>query len=306
MKDRRVRFVVEGEGGRLDHVLVDQVPDFSRSRLQKLIRSGQVTVDGEIITKTGYLLEGGEAVATTIPAPREPSLQPEPIDLDIIFENDDLIVVNKPAGMVVHPSAGHQSGTLVHAVLAHAPDLRGVGEERRPGIIHRLDKDTSGLIVIAKDDHAMATLQAQFKDRTVEKRYRALVDGKPQTPSGRIEAPIGRDPSHRKRMAVVPLSRGRESLTIFHTIESLSRHTLLEVLPRTGRTHQIRVHLAYIGVPIVADRLYGRRRPSYPLSRQFLHAAGLKITLPSGERMTFEAPLPQDLQSALDELRASE
>lgn len=304
MKDRRVQFVVQGEGGRLDHVLVDQIPDLSRSRLQKLIRGGSVAVDGQVVTKTGFQLEGGEAIDATIPAPRASTLQPEQIELDIIFENGDLIVVNKPAGMVVHPSAGHQSGTLVHAVLAHAPDLRGVGEERRPGIIHRLDKDTSGLIIIAKHDQAMAELQAQFKNRTVEKRYLALVDGTPQTPSGRIEAPIGRDPRHRKRMAVVPLSRGRESLTIFHTLESLSRHTLLEVLPRTGRTHQIRVHLAYIGVPIVADRLYGRRKASYPLSRQFLHAAGLTITLPGDERMTFEAPLPSDLQTALDELRA--
>lgn len=306
MKDRRLDFVVEGDGGRLDHVLVDQVPDLSRSRLQKLIRAGKVSVDGQIVTKTGFKLEGGESVATTIPAPRPSSLQPEPIDLDIIFEDNDLIVVNKPAGMVVHPSAGHQSGTLVHAILAHAPDLRGVGEERRPGIIHRLDKDTSGLIVIAKNDQAMAALQAQFKERTVEKRYLALVDGKPRTSSGRIEAPIGRDPSHRKRMAVVPLSRGRESLTIFHSLENLDRHTLLEVFPRSGRTHQIRVHLSYIGVSIVGDRLYGRRKPSHPLSRQFLHAAGLTITLPGEDRATFEAPLPQDLQSALEELRAME
>jgi 23S rRNA pseudouridine1911/1915/1917 synthase len=304
VEDRRLRFVVKGEGGRLDHILVDQVPDLSRSRLQKLIRAGKVTVDGQIVTKTGYQLEGGESVTTVIPAPKPASLQPEPIDLQIVFENDDLMVVDKPAGMVVHPSAGHQSGTLVHAILAHAPDLRGVGEERRPGISHRLDKDTSGLIVIAKHDQAMAALQAQFKERTVEKRYLALVDGTPNTSSGRIEAPIGRDPSHRKRMAVVPLSRGRESLTIFHTLERLSRHTLLEVFPRTGRTHQIRVHLAYIGVPIVADRLYGRRKTSYPLSRQFLHATELTITLPGDERMTFEAPLPPDLQGALDELRA--
>lgn len=306
MEERRLKFVVEGEGGRLDHILVDRIPDLSRSRLQKLIRAGQVTVDGQIVTKTGYQLEGGENVATIIPAPKPASLDPEPIRLDIIFENDDLIVVNKPPGMVVHPSAGHQSGTLVHAVLAHAPDLRGVGEERRPGIIHRLDKDTSGLIVVAKHDQSMSALQAQFKARTVEKRYLALVDGHPQTPSGRIEAPIGRDPGHRKRMAVVSASRGREALTIFHTVENLNQHTLLEALPRTGRTHQIRVHLSYIGIPIVGDRLYGRRRPSYPIARHFLHARGLTLQLPDGKQASFEAPLPPDLQTVLDELRALE
>lgn len=304
MTDRRLSFVVEGEGGRLDHILVDQIPDLSRSRLQKLIKAGRVSVDGQVVTKTGFQLEGGEAIHAVIPAPKQPSLEPETVDLDIIFENDDLIVINKPAGMVVHPSAGHQSGTLVHAILAHAPDLRGVGEEKRPGVVHRLDKDTSGLIVVAKHDEAMVWLQAQFKQRSVEKKYLALVDGCPQTPSGRIEAPVGRDPSHRKRMAVVPSSRGREALTIFHTLEKLSLHTLLEVSPRTGRTHQIRVHLAFIGIPIVGDRLYGRRKPSFPLSRQFLHAAGLKIALPGGEQVEFKAPLPEELQSALDELRA--
>jgi 23S rRNA pseudouridine1911/1915/1917 synthase len=306
VEDRRLSFVVEGVGGRLDHILVERNPDLSRSRLQKLIRSGLVTVNGQVVTKTGFKLEGGESVATLIPAPKEPLIDPEPIHLDIIFENDDLIVINKPPGMVVHPSPGHDSGTLVHAVLAHAPNLRGVGGERRPGIIHRLDKDTSGLIVVAKNDKAMTVLQAQFKDRTIEKRYLALVDGSPQTSSGRIETPIGRDPSHRKRMSVVPASRGRESLTIFHSLEKLSQHTLLEALPRTGRTHQIRVHLAYIGIPILGDRLYGRRRPSHPISRHFLHAQGLTLQLPDGEQVSFEAPLPQDLQLVLDELRALE
>lgn len=304
MEERRLSFVVEGDGGRLDHILVDRIPDLSRSRLQKLIRGGLVMVNGKIITKTGFQLEGGEAVLATVPAARESRLEPEAIDLDIVFENEDLIVINKPPGMVVHPSVGHQSGTLVHAVLAHAPDLRGVGDEKRPGIIHRLDKDTSGLIVVAKHDQAMAWLQSQFKHRTVEKSYLALVDGRPHTPNGRIEAPIGRHPSQRKRMAVVPASRGREALTVFHTLENFSRHTLLDVHPRTGRTHQIRVHLAYIDLPIVGDRVYGHRKPSLPIARLFLHAASLTIKLISGEPVTFTASLPDDLQVVLDELRA--
>lgn len=304
MSERQVRFEVPLPGGRLDLALVVHVPDLSRTRLQQLIRSGLVKIDGVVITKPGLRLDGGEAVEVIIPAPTLPTLQAEQIPLDIIFENDDLLLVNKPAGMVVHPSVGHYTGTLVHAALGHSPDMEGVGGEVRPGVVHRLDKDTSGLILLAKNDAAHQQLQRQFKDRSVEKVYLALVDGRPPTPSGRIEAPIGRDPRHRKRMAVVNAEKGREAITIYHTIESFSEHSLLEVHPKTGRTHQIRVHLAFINCPVVGDREYGRRRPTLPIERQFLHAASLTIRLPGeATSSSFETSLPSELEVVLDDLR---
>ena len=304
MSERQVRFEVPLPGGRLDLALVVHVPDLSRTRLQQLIRSGLVKIDGVVITKPGLRLDGGEAVEVIIPAPTLPTLQAEQIPLDIIFENDDLLLVNKPAGMVVHPSVGHYTGTLVHAALGHSPDMEGVGGEVRPGVVHRLDKDTSGLILLAKNDAAHQQLQRQFKDRSVEKVYLALVDGRPPTPSGRIEAAIGRDPRHRKRMAVVHAEKGREAITIYHTIESFSEHSLLEVHPKTGRTHQIRVHLAFINCPVVGDREYGRRRPTLPIERQFLHAASLTIRLPGeATSSSFETSLPSELEVVLDDLR---
>jgi len=304
VSERQVRFEVPLPGGRLDLALVVHVPDLSRTRLQQLIRSGLVKIDGVVITKPGLRLDGGEVVEVIIPAPTLPALQAEQIPLDIIFENDDLLLVNKPAGMVVHPSVGHYTGTLVHAALGHSPDMEGVGGEVRPGVVHRLDKDTSGLILLAKNDAAHQQLQRQFKDRSVEKVYLALVDGRPPTPSGRIETPIGRDPRHRKRMAVVHAGKGREAITIYHTIESFSEHSLLEVHPKTGRTHQIRVHLAFINCPVVGDREYGRRRPTLPIERQFLHAASLTIRLPGeATSSSFETSLPSELEVVLDDLR---
>ena len=306
MNERQVRFEVPLSGGRLDLALVVYVPDLSRTRIQQLIRSGLVKIDGLIITKPGFRLNGGEVVEILIPAPTPSTLKAEKIPIDIIFETEDLLLVNKPAGMVVHPSVGHDTGTLVHAALAHSPEMEGVGGEIRPGVVHRLDKDTSGLIILAKNDAAHHELQQQFKDRSVEKVYLALVDGQPPTPSGRIEAYIGRDPRYRKRMAVVHSGKGREAITIYHTKESFSEHSLLEVHPKTGRTHQIRVHLAYIQCPVVGDREYGRKRPTLPIERQFLHAASLTIRLP-GESTSrrFEAPLPSDLEAVLDDLHRS-
>ena len=306
MNERQVRFEVPLPGGRLDLALVVYVPDLSRTRIQQLIRSGLVKIDGLIINKPGFRLNGGEVVEILIPAPTPSTLQAEKIPIDIIFETEDLLLVNKPAGMVVHPSVGHDTGTLVHAALAHSPEMEGIGGEIRPGVVHRLDKDTSGLIILAKNDAAHHELQQQFKDRSVEKVYLALVDGQPPTPSGRIEAYIGRDPRYRKRMAVVHSGKGREAITIYHTKESFSEHSLLEVHPKTGRTHQIRVHLAYIKVPVVGDREYGRSRPTLPVERQFLHAISLTIRLP-GESTSrrFEAPLPSDLEAVLDDLHRS-
>jgi 23S rRNA pseudouridine1911/1915/1917 synthase len=289
---------------RLDVFLAEALPEFSRSRLQGLIKDGQVSVDGALVKKTGTKLETGMRVVIDIPPTKETDLVPEAIPLEIIFENDNVIVVNKPAGMVVHPSAGHESGTLVHAALAHAPEMEGIGGELRPGIVHRLDKDTSGIILLAKNDGAMRWLQAQFKERKVKKFYLALVDGAPPTPKGRIEAPIGRDPSHRKKMAIVSEIKGRDAISIYKTVESFEKHALLEVNILTGRTHQIRLHCAFIGAPIAGDTLYGHRKQRVKVPRQFLHAARLTITLPNEEKpRTFEAALPDELESVLAELR---
>ena len=300
-----VEFIQPGPGAqRLDKVLVARMPDFSRSRLQALIKDGLVTVGDIVAGKAGHQVEPGQQVRVEVPSPVPTTLIPEDIQLDVVFENDDLMVINKPAGMVVHPSVGHASGTLVHAALAHAPDLEGVGGEQRPGIVHRLDKDTSGLILIAKNDATHRWLQDQFRLRSVKKIYLALVDGLPPTPEGRIEAAIARDPSHRKRMAIVSNDRGRESVTEYQTLETFPAHTLLEAHPLTGRTHQIRLHLAFLGTPIVGDLVYGHRKSTLSLDRHFLHAARLTIQLP-GEKSTrtFEAPLPPELSRVLEDLR---
>lgn len=292
---------------RLDKFVTAQLGSFSRSRVQGWIKEGLVSVDGNPVTKTGFMLEKPALVTVRIPPQRPSRLEPEQIPLDVVFENEEVLVVNKPAGMVVHPSPGHESGTLVHAALAHAPEMLGVGGEHRPGVVHRLDKDTSGIIILAKNDAAHQFLQAQFKARTAHKVYLALVDGAPPTPTGRIEAPIARDMSHRKRMKVVPSGQGREAVSEYRTLERFAEHTLLEVKPLTGRTHQIRVHLAFLGCPVAGDVLYGHRRPTLPLSRQFLHAYSLTITLPGEtEPRTFTAPLPPDLQAVLDGLRKRE
>lgn len=305
MSDKIVKFNVAKPGGRLDHILVRYMPSFSRSRLQHLIRDGMVTVNGKVETKTGYRLEGGEAVMLILQPPKPTALKPESIPLQIIFENKDILIVNKAAGMVVHPSAGHDSGTLVQAALAYIPDLQGVGGELRPGVIHRLDKDTSGLILLAKRDSALREIQEQFKQRQVHKVYIALTDGQPPTPTGRIETSIGRDPRNRKRMAVVPEGKGREAITIYRTLENFREHTLLEVKMKTGRTHQIRVHMAFLGSPIAGDRIYGRRRKvTIPLKHHFLHAARITLRLPGEEEpRTFEATLPEDLNRVLEWLR---
>jgi 23S rRNA pseudouridine1911/1915/1917 synthase len=292
------------EKERLDVFLTNRLPEFSRSRIQGLIKDGFVKVEAEIVLKAGRALEGGEEIELRIPPPIPSGLVAENIPLDIIFENEDLVVVNKPPGMVVHPSPGHDRGTLVHAALGYIPGLEGIGGEERPGIVHRLDKDTSGLIVVAKNDRAHRWLQDQFKSRNVQKLYLALVDGRPPTPAGRVEAPIGRNSTHRKLMAVVPLEKGREAISEYRTLESFPSHTLLEVHPLTGRTHQIRVHLAFLNCPVVADTVYGKRKPTLDLKRHFLHANILKIVIPGENReRIFIAPLPLDLRIVLEYLR---
>lgn len=308
MSDRIERFAFERENTeRLDKFLVMHLPEFSRARLQGLIADGFVSVNGVPAKKSGQMLEAGSEIEVRIPPPVPSGLTGEDIPLDIIYENNDLIVVNKPAGMVVHPAAGHASGTLVNAVLGYDPDLEGIGGEERPGLVHRLDKETSGLIVLAKNERAHNWLQDQFRLRTVEKTYLALVDGKPPTPAGRVEAAIGRDPKQRKKMAVVSPGRGREAVSEYKTLETFKNHTLLEFHPLTGRTHQIRLHCQFLGCPIVGDSVYGRRNPSVNIDRHFLHAYRLKILLPNEkEARAFEADLPRELQDVLEEVKRYE
>lgn len=306
MNERVLDFHFDSETPeRLDKFLVGQLQEFSRSRIQGLIENGLVEVNGRAAKKAGQTLENGFRVTVRIPPPAPTGVVAEDIPLDIVFENDDLVVVNKPAGMVVHPAAGHASGTLVNAMLGYDPDIEGIGGEERPGVVHRLDKETSGLILLAKNDRAHRWLQDQFRLRKVEKTYLALVDGKPPTSSGRVEAHIGRDPGHRKQMAIVSESRGREAISEYKTLESFRDHTLLEFHPLTGRTHQIRLHCAFLGCPIVGDGVYGKKKPSVELNRHFLHAYRLKIVLPGEKEQTFfEAPLPKELESVLAALRS--
>lgn len=307
VSDRILTFRFEQETPeRLDKFLVGQLQEFSRSRLQGLIAAGLVDVNGRPARKAGQPLEAGFTVTVRIPPAAPSDLTPEDIPLDIVFENDDLIVVNKPAGMVVHPAAGHSSGTLVNAVLGYDPDLEGIGGEERPGVVHRLDKETSGLILLAKNERAHRWLQDQFRLRKVDKTYLALVDGKPPTPSGRVETYIGRDPKYRKRMAIVSASKGREAVSEYKTLEEFDKHTLLEFHPHTGRTHQIRLHCAFLKCPIAGDEVYGRKSPTLEIGRHFLHAHRLSIVLPGEKKpRQFEAPLPDELQGVLKSLKGN-
>ncbi|MCL4239288.1 MAG: RluA family pseudouridine synthase [Anaerolineae bacterium] len=290
-----------GAGERLDKYLAAQFSDLSRAQIQALIRAGQVTVNGAA-AKASLRLEGGERVRLLVPVEEEPAEPgPEAIPLTVLYEDEQVAVVDKPAGMVVHPAFGHQTGTLVNAVLNRWPQIAAFAEPGRAGIVHRLDKETSGVIVIAKTARALESLRAQFRARTISKRYLALVEGLPQTPEGVIDAPIGRDTRQRKRMAV--LRDGREALTEFRVMEIFASYSLLEVWPKTGRTHQIRAHLAFIGHPVVGDTVYGRRKQPFTLKRHFLHAAAITLAHPvSGEPLTVESPLPVALQNLLDKL----
>ena len=302
MSDER-ELRADKSGERLDVFVARSVPELTRSRASKLIDEGLVTVDGRQASKVSMRLSAGQRVAVTIPPPKPTKIEPEAMLLSIVYEDGDLLVVDKPAGMAVHPSAGHSSHTLVNGILAHCDDLSGIGGVKRPGIVHRLDKDTSGLIIVAKNDAAHVSLAQQLKERKVEKMYVALVEGHVTPPEGRIEAPIARDAKHRKRMAVV--TNGRDARTSYRVLREVGGRTLLEVRPQTGRTHQIRVHLASIGHPITGDALYGRRGDA-PVARQFLHARRLAFLHPrTGERLELEAPLAEDLQQALEALERS-
>jgi 23S rRNA pseudouridine1911/1915/1917 synthase len=301
------RLLVGDDGGlRLDKYLARAWPELSRSQIQKLIAAGAVTVDGKPV-KASYIVRPGELIEAELP-PSEPlEVLPEPIPLEVVYEDDDLLVINKPPGLVVHPAAGHHSGTLVNALLARYPEMGAEGSPRA-GIVHRLDKDTSGLIVAARTEAARLALQEQFKRRQVHKVYLALLEGRPPQPRGVIDAPLGRDPRHRKRMAVV--GDGRPARTTYRVLESFAEYTLVQVEPETGRTHQIRVHFAWLGCPLAGDTVYGRRkgrRKEPSLDRQFLHAWKLRFALPSGgEEIECVAPLPPELEAVLAELRRRE
>lgn len=297
-----VRLSAEQGGERLDKFVAAARADLSRTEVQRLIKAGEVRVNGRP-EKASYRLEPGDEVELALPEQEAPAILPEAIELDVLYEDGDLVAVNKPAGMVTHPAYGNWSGTLVNAALHHWPEMRDVGPGvERAGVAHRLDKDTSGVIIMAKTPDALRHLQRQFKQRTVYKRYVALVEGVPDSSAGIIEAPIGRDPNRRKRMAVV--KGGRPAVTRYDLAEDLHTNALLSLELRTGRTHQLRVHLAWHGHPIVGDRLYGYRKQRIGLKRLFLHAAELHVDSPStGERLEFRAPLPASLEDVLAKLR---
>ena len=291
---------VEAAGGRLDQYLADQDFGLTRSRLRQLILEGQVTVNGAAV-KPSHKVRSGDLVAVSVPPPRPTSLAAQAIPITVVYQDEHLVVVDKPAGLTVHPGPGHPDRTLVNALLAMCPDIEGVGGEIRPGIVHRLDKDTSGLMVAAKNQQAHHSLSAQIKDRKVTKGYLALVDGTPGQPDGRIDAPVGRHPRHRTRMAVVV--GGREARTSYRVLETLAGASLLELYLETGRTHQIRVHLAYLGHPLIGDSVYGKRSPL--LGRHFLHAHHLGFRHPvSDEDLELRSPLPEDLAGALETFRS--
>jgi 23S rRNA pseudouridine1911/1915/1917 synthase len=313
-----IELLVAKSGQRLDKYIPQQLPDLSRSLVQRLIREGLVTVNRQTV-KASRKVEIGDAIVLRIP-PLEPlEVRAEAIPLEVVYEDADLLVVNKPAGMVVHPAYGHRTGTLVNAVLAHCPEIADVGDTLRSGVVHRLDKETSGLIIVAKNEAAHQHLQRQFKRREVKKVYLALVEGHLEPARGLIEAPIGRDPRRRKRMAVVKAEEGgREAQTKYQVVEyfalqvgGTSRlYTLVEAQPVTGRTHQVRVHFAFIGHPLVGDPVYGFRKQRLadyglpPLRRQFLHAQSLGLYLPhSNQFVEFRAELPTDLREVLERLR---
>lgn len=309
---RRFVVPVSAAGRRLDRWLTDQLREPSRSAVQRWIAEGLVLVNGERPGKAGLALEA-EALIEVAPAPAaiQSALCPEEIPLDIVYEDNDLLVIDKAGGLVVHPAPGHPAGTLANAVLHHCPQLEGIGGEKRPGIVHRLDKGTSGLIVVAKNDAAMRFVQEQFARRSVFKEYVALLEGRMDPPRGRIDAPVGRHPRLRQRMAVLTGAPGRDALTDYESLRVYEsgaggqtvRFTLVRAVLHTGRTHQIRVHFAWRKHPVAGDTLYGYARPRLSLDRPFLHARRLGILLPGEtEQRVFESPLPGDLARVLDRL----
>ena len=303
MDTRTLTATTESAGARLDAFLAARLPDLTRSAAARLIEGGLVTVDGKPAGKSARLT-GGETVSVTLPQAEEPEARPQDIPLEVVYEDADVIVVNKPVGMVVHPAPGHPDGTLVNALLHHcAGSLSGIGGQLRPGIVHRIDRDTSGLIIAAKNDAAHAFLSAQLSDHTLARTYECLVTGSLKQDSGTVDAPIGRHPADRKKMAVV--SNGRRAVTHWEVIARYQGVTHLRCRLETGRTHQIRVHLAYIGHPILGDTVYGAKKPVPGLTGQCLHATGLQFLHPStGEKITLTCPLPEEFTKMLKKLQS--
>ncbi|WP_026039016.1 RluA family pseudouridine synthase [Sporolactobacillus vineae] len=289
------------EGKRADKWASDLFPDESRSRLQQLIKNGEFQINGKKI-RPSYRVQTGDKATLVLPAPEPAAVVPEAIPLDIVYEDHDVLVVNKPRGMVVHPSPGHMSGTLVNALLHHCTDLSGINGVLRPGIVHRIDKDTSGLLMVAKTDSAHRSLAAQLKDKSTKRQYLAIVHGVIAENEGIIDAPIGRDARDRKKMAVTA-DHSKQAVTHFKVLERFPRYTLVACRLETGRTHQIRVHMAYIGHPLAGDPKYGPRK-TLPIDGQALHAAEIGFTHPvSGKFMAFRVNPPADFQGLLDRLR---
>ncbi|NLI12860.1 MAG: RluA family pseudouridine synthase [Peptococcaceae bacterium] len=288
-------------GKRIDVFLAGEIEELTRTYIQKLIAEGLASVNGEAV-RASCKVKQGDLVRLEVPEPAGLELKPEAIPLDIYYEDSDVVVVNKPRGMVVHPAAGNYSGTLVNALLFHCRDLSGINGVTRPGIVHRLDKDTSGLIMVAKNDFAHLNLAQQLKDRLITRRYLALVHGQVREETGVIDAPIGRDPSNRQKMAVAH-KNSKNAVTRYRVIQRYQKYTCLELKLETGRTHQIRVHLSFIGHPVVGDPKYGPARPHFGLTGQFLHAFALGFKHPrTGVYLEFEAPLPAELAAIKKEL----
>ncbi|MBO0412185.1 RluA family pseudouridine synthase [Enterococcus hulanensis] len=298
--DNQIEIIIKDETGRIDKALNDRLADYSRSQIQQWIKEQCVSIDGKAV-KANYKVSAGDKILIEIPAPEELDLVPENLDLEIVYEDEDVVVINKPQGMVVHPSAGHPNGTLVNGLLYQIKNLSTINDVVRPGIVHRIDKDTSGLLMVAKNDRAHESLAKQLKDKTSLRKYVALVHGEIPHEKGRIEAPIGRSKVNRKMQAVI--EGGKPAVTHFEVLQRFEGYTLIELQLETGRTHQIRVHMQYIGYPVAGDPLYGPKK-TLKGNGQFLHAKLLGFEHPTtGEMMVFEAPLPVIFKKTLKQLK---
>lgn len=302
---QRLTVSPEDAGVRIDKYLAEQLPDITRSYLQKLLKDGSVQMNGKPV-KASTKTAAGALIALTIPEPEEPEILPEDIPLDILYEDSDVILINKPKNMVVHPAAGHYTGTLVNALMYHCrSDLSGINGVLRPGIVHRIDKDTTGVLIVCKNDRAHNALAEQLKEHSITRKYRAIVCGNLKEDEGTVDAPLGRHPQDRKRMAIVR-SGGKRAVTHYRVLERFGNYTYIECRLETGRTHQIRVHMASLGHPLLGDEIYGRAKSPFKLEGQTLHAMVLGFIHPTtGEYMEFEAPLPEYFEKLLEKLRKS-